>query len=93
MPTWGRLTNRRRLISMDTLKIVFAILIVLAAAFLIAVVLLQSGARQGLGAVSGGAETFFGAKKATGMQAILQKLTGVVAVLFVVLTIAMNCIA
>lgn len=79
---------------MDVAKIVLSILIVLACAFLIGTILLQSSSRQGLsGAISGGAETFFGANKSTGMQKILQKLTGVVAALFVILTIVMNCIA
>lgn len=78
---------------MDTIKIVFSVLVVLSALFLIVVVLLQSGNRQGLGAIGGGAETFFGSKKASGMQALLQKVTAIVAVLFVVLTVAMNCIA
>lgn len=78
---------------MDTLKLVFSVLIVLAAVFLIVVVLLQSSSRQGLGAISGGADTFFGASKATGLQAILQKVTAGVAIVFVVLTVALNCIA
>ena len=52
---------------------------------------MQSGSRQGMsGTISGGAETFFGSGKAKGMDAMLNKLTIAVAIVFVVLAIALN---
>lgn len=76
---------------MDTLHIVLSVIEVLACLFLIVTILLQSGASQGLsGAIAGGAETFFGSNKARGMQAVLGKLTTVVAIVFVVLAVALN---
>ena len=76
---------------MDTLHIVLSVIEVLACLFLIVTILLQSGASQGLsGAISGGAETFFGSNKARGMQAVLAKLTTVVGIIFVVLAVALN---
>ena len=76
---------------MDTLHIVLSVIEVLACLFLIVTILLQSGASQGLsGAITGGAETFFGANKARGMQAVLAKLTTVVGIIFVVLAVALN---
>ena len=76
---------------MDTLHIVLSVIEALACLFLIVTILLQSGASQGLsGAIAGGAETFFGSNKARGMQAVLGKLTTVVAILFVILAIALN---
>jgi preprotein translocase subunit SecG len=64
-------------------------LLVLVCIGLIVVVLLQSGKSAGLsGAISGGAETLFGKQKARGLDAVLQKATIVLAVLFFVLTIA-----
>lgn len=61
--------------------------------FLIAVVLLQSGKRSGLsGAISGAAETFLTKNKAKTMDARLAKMTKWVAVVFVVLTLALNMI-
>lgn len=51
---------------------------------LIAVVLMQHGKQQGLsGAIAGGAETFFGRNKGRTIDAMLKKVTSVVAVLFV----------
>lgn len=55
---------------------------------LIATVLLQSGKSAGLsGAISGGAETVFGKKK--GIDALLNKITTVSAVIFIVNSIVL----
>ena len=56
---------------MEVLKLILTILQVLGSLFLITVVLLQSGKRQGLsGAIGGGAETFFGKNKGRAMDAL-----------------------
>ena len=76
---------------MNTLTIIFTIIQLLGAVFLIAVVLLQSGKSAGLsGAISGGAETFFSKGKAKTMDAKLAKMTKWVALVFVVLTLVLN---
>ena len=76
---------------MDTLHIALSVIEVLACLFLIVTVLLQEGTSQGLsGTISGGAETFFGSKKGYGMQSTLNRITGVVAVIFVVVAVALN---
>ena len=63
-------------------------LLVLVSIGLIVVVLLQSGKSAGLsGAISGGAEQLFGKQKARGLDAVLQKITLVLSVLFFLLTI------
>ena len=54
--------------------------------------LLQSGAQQGLGAISGGAETFFGAGKASAADKVLARLTSVVGVIFVIAAIVLNVV-
>lgn len=78
---------------MGILKTVLSVIEVLACIFLIVTVLLQSSQEQGLsGAITGGAETFFGKNKARGMDAILHKITIGVAILFVVLAFVMNCL-
>ena len=60
---------------------------------LIAVVLLQSGKAQGLsGAIAGGSETFFGKNKARTMDGMLSKLTGIVAILFIVTSFVLSLI-
>ncbi len=58
---------------------------------LIAVVLLQSGKSAGLsGSIGGGAETFFGKNKARTIDGLLEKATGIVAILFVVTSIVLS---
>ncbi|MBB6281907.1 preprotein translocase subunit SecG [Geobacillus subterraneus] len=63
-------------------------LLVIVSIALIAVVLLQSGRSAGLsGAITGGAEQLFGKQKARGLDAVFQRVTVVLAILFFVLTI------
>lgn len=67
------------------------VLLVIVSICLIGVVLLQSGKSAGLsGAISGGAEQLFGKQKARGIDAVLQRVTVVLAVLFFILTIAIS---
>ena len=66
-------------------------LLVIDAIALIIVVLLQSGKSAGLsGAISGGAEQLFGKQKARGIDAVLHRITVVLAVLFFVLAVAVS---
>ena len=70
-----------------TLGIVQLVLSVL----LVVIVLLQQSRRQGLsGTISGAADTFFSKNKSKGLDALLSKLTIVVAVLFVIVTLVLN---
>ncbi|ANC78428.1 preprotein translocase subunit SecG [Fictibacillus halophilus] len=65
------------------------ILLILVSVALIVVVVLQSGRSAGLsGAITGGAEQLFGKQKARGIDALLSKLTIILAVLFFILTIS-----
>lgn len=73
---------------MEIVKIVLTVIQVIAALFLIAVVLLQSGKSAGLsGAIAGGADTFLSKNKARSWDARLAKWTKWVAILFIVLTL------
>ncbi|MFZ0445314.1 MAG: preprotein translocase subunit SecG [Bacillus sp. (in: firmicutes)] len=66
-------------------------LLVIDAIALIVVVLLQSGKSAGLsGAISGGAEQLFGKQKARGIDAVLHRITVVLAVLFFILAVAVS---
>jgi preprotein translocase subunit SecG len=66
-------------------------LLIIVCIGLILVVLLQSGKSAGLsGAISGGAEQLFGKQKARGMDAVLQKVTIILSVLFFVLALAVT---
>ena len=72
---------------MTALSIILAIVLILISLVLIAAVLMQQGQRQGLGAIAGGAETFFGKNKSRGLDGKLQKITKIAAVVFIVLAI------
>ena len=74
---------------MTTAQIALSIVMIVASLFLIVVVLLQNGAQQGLGAISGGAETFFGSGTA---DKIFARLTSVVGVIFVIAALVLNLI-
>jgi len=70
------------------MKTFLMVLLALASIVLIASVLLQSGNSAGLsGSIAGGAEQLFGKKKSKGYEAILEKVTTVGAILFVVLSL------
>jgi len=75
---------------MDVLELIIKIVLCIFSVFLIVVVLLQSGSKQGLsGAIAGGAESIVGKQKARGMDALLSKLTKIAAIGFVILAIVL----
>ena len=66
------------------------ILHIIVSILLVAVVLFQSGKQAGLsGSIAGGSETFFGKNKGRTIDAILEKWTSVVAIVFIVTSIAL----
>ncbi len=73
------------------LSTIFLILHVTFSVGLIAVVLLQTGRSAGLGAIAGGAESFFGKKK--GLDSFLSKMTSFLAGAFIVSSIVSVLIA
>ncbi len=76
------------MLEVDELETFLMVLLIIDALAIITVVLLQSGKSAGLsGAITGGAEQLFGKQKARGIDAVFQKLTIVLAVLFFILTI------
>ena len=61
---------------------------------LIVVVLMQHGKQQGLsGAIAGGTETFFGKNKGRTIDAMLKKVTAVVAALFIISSVALAVVS
>lgn len=74
---------------MSPLMIVLTVLYSIFCLFLIAVVLLQSGKSAGLGAISGGADTFLAKNKAKTWDARLAKITKWVAIAFMILTLVL----
>ena len=72
---------------MGTLKLVLTVVDVIAAVFLTAVIMLQSGKSAGLsGAIAGGADTFLSKNKAKSWDAKLARWTKWVAIAFIVLS-------
>ncbi len=70
------------------MELVFGIILLVAAVFLVIAVLMQSGKSHNLsGAIAGGADTFFGKNKGKKADKILNRLTSIVAVVFAVLVI------
>jgi preprotein translocase subunit SecG len=74
------------------LKITVTIIQLISALFLILTVLFQSGSKQGLGTISGAAESFVSKTKARGIDDKLRKLTIVFSIIFVIATVAINII-
>ena len=75
---------------MGTLKLVLTVVDVIAAVFLTAVIMLQSGKSAGLsGAIAGGADTFLSKNKAKSWDAKLARWTKWVAIGFMVLTLVL----
>jgi preprotein translocase subunit SecG len=72
---------------MDALLIILTIILVLAALVVIVSVLLQQGRSQGLGAITGGAETFFGKNKAKSYEGKLALATKIAAGVFIALSL------
>ena len=70
------------------MKTLLMILLAIASIILIASVLLQSGNSAGLsGSIAGGAEQLFGKKKSKGYETILEKVTAIGAIAFIVLAL------
>lgn len=78
---------------MQALQIIFGVILIASALFLVVAVLMQHGKSHNLsGTIAGGAETFFGKSKAQTIDKKLDKITIVVAIVFVVLVIAVYAI-
>lgn len=78
---------------MSVVEIILGSLLLIAAIVLIIVIILQEGNQQGIGVVSGGADTFFSKNKARSYDAFLSRATKWFALGFVVIVLALNIIA
>ena len=75
---------------MEILKIVLTILFAIDCIVLTTIVLLQEGKENGLGALSGGNDTYWGQNKGRSKEGVLVLVTRIAAVLFVVLAVVLN---
>ena len=72
------------------LKIILTIVFVLICIALTVIVLLQEGKSQGLGAIGGMAESYWGKNKGRSMEGMLVKLTRIFVILFIVIAAVLN---
>lgn len=75
---------------MDILRIIITILFVIDCIGLTIVVLMQEGKQQGLGAISGMADSYWGQNKGRSVEGALIRVTKIMAVLFIVLSVVLN---
>ncbi|MBP3902329.1 MAG: preprotein translocase subunit SecG [Blautia sp.] len=75
---------------MGVLRIILSVIFVLDCIALTIVVLMQEGKSQGLGAIAGAAESYWGKNKGRSMEGGLERATMIMAVLFFVLSIVLN---
>ena len=72
------------------LKTILSVIFVLICLALTVIVLLQEGKSQGLGAIGGMAETYWGKNKGRSMEGMLVKLTRIFVILFLVIAMVLN---
>ena len=75
---------------MQILRTILTILFVIDCIALTVVVLMQEGKSQGLGAIAGAADTYWGKNKGRSMEGGLVKATTVMGVLFFVLAVVLT---
>ena len=75
---------------MQIIKIILSVIFIIDCIALTVVVLMQEGKQQGLGTISGMADTYWGKNKSRSMEGNLNKATTVVALGFIVLSFVLN---
>ena len=75
---------------MSVIKIALAVVYIIVSVALVILVLMQEGKTKGLGSIGGAAESYWGKNKGRSMEGMLVKITKVLSVLFLLLTVALN---
>ena len=75
---------------MQIIKIILSAIFIIDCIALTVVVLMQEGKQQGLGAIAGAAETYWGKNKGRSMEGMLVKITKILAVFFMLLAVVLN---
>ena len=78
---------------MGALQIILGALLILFCILIILVVILQEGHQQGLGVITGAADSFFSKNKARSWDAFLARWTKLFALGFVIFILALDIIA
>ena len=76
---------------MQIIKIILSVIFIIDCIALTVVVLMQEGKQQGLGgAISGAADSYWGKNKGRSMEGMLVKVTRVLVILFLLISIVLN---
>ena len=75
---------------MEILRTILTVIFAIDCIALTVVVLMQEGKSQGLGAIAGAAETYWGKNKGRSMEGGLVKATTIMGILFFVISVALN---
>ena len=75
---------------MEILRTILTVIYVIDCIALTVVVLMQEGKSQGLGSISGMADTYWGKNKGRSMEGALVKSTKFLAIAFIVISIVLN---
>ena len=75
---------------MGVLRIVLQVIFILVCIALAAIVLMQEGKTQGLGAIGGVAESYWGKNKGRSMVGALVKITKYLVIAFIVIAVILN---
>ena len=78
---------------MNVWQIILGMVLIIMSIAIIVVIILQEGNQQGVGVVTGGADTFFSKNKARSIDAFLSRWTKVFAVIFVLAVIGLNVLS
>lgn len=75
---------------MEILRTILTIVFIIVSIALIVIVLLQEGKAAGLGAIAGGAETYWGKNKGRSMEGTLVKATKFLVAAFIIIAAILN---
>ena len=78
---------------MNALGIILGIVLAVVSVAIIIVIILQEGNQQGIGVVTGAADSYFSKNKARSIDAFLSLWTKVFAAVFVIFVIALNVLS
>ena len=75
---------------MQIIKIILSVIFIIDCIALTVVVLMQEGKQQGLGAIAGAAETYWGKNKGRSMEGRLVTGTKILVALFIIIAAVLN---
>ncbi len=75
---------------MGALRVTLTVIFIIICIALVILVLMQEGKADGLGSISGAAESYWGKNKGRSMEGRMVKITKVLVVLFMVLAAVLN---